>query len=79
MLINPWFGLLAPAGTPTDAINTLNTTFNQALNKAEVKDRLDKLGVNPAGGTPAELSAFLETESAAIGQLIKENGITANQ
>ncbi|MFC3339170.1 Bug family tripartite tricarboxylate transporter substrate binding protein [Paracandidimonas soli] len=79
MLINPWFGLLAPAGTPAGAVEALNTAFNQALNDPDIKKRLDTLGVNPAGGSPAELASFLERETSAIAQLIEENGITAKE
>lgn len=77
MQINPWFGLLAPAGTPENAVSALNTAFNEALNDAEVKQRLDTLGVDLAGGSPAELAAFLEKEMSDIAQLIEENSITA--
>ncbi len=79
MLINPWFGLLAPAGTPAGTVEALNTAFNQALNDPDIKKRLDTLGVNPAGGSPAELASFLERETSAIAQLIEENGITAKE
>src|SRR5690606_26702524 len=77
MQINPWFGLLAPAGTPENAVSALNAAFNEALDDAEVKQRLDALGVELAGGSSAELAAFLEKEMSDIAQLIEENGITA--
>lgn len=78
MLINPWFGLLAPAGTSKDTIDKLNTAFNEALNDEEVKDRLDSLGVELAGGRPEALAEFLEYETSAIAQLIRENNITVD-
>ncbi|NYT80832.1 tripartite tricarboxylate transporter substrate binding protein [Alcaligenaceae bacterium] len=76
MLVNPWFGLLAPAGTPKEAIDKLNAAFNEALNDPEVKQRLDGLGVDSAGGTPAALAGFLEQETTALAQLIQQNNIT---
>jgi tripartite-type tricarboxylate transporter receptor subunit TctC len=78
MLINPWFGLLAPEGTSQDVLDKLNTAFNEALNDQEVKDRLDRLGVKLAGGAPEELAEFLEQETNAIAQLIQENNITVD-
>jgi tripartite-type tricarboxylate transporter receptor subunit TctC len=78
MLVNPWFGLLAPAGTPQAAIDKLNAAFNEALNDPEVKQRLERLGVDAAGGTPAELAAFLGQETAALAKLIQENNITVD-
>ncbi len=79
MLINPWFGLLAPAGTPEPAVKALNTAFNQALQAPEVAQRLDALGVDVAGGSPEELADFLHQETALIQQLIIENNISASE
>ena len=77
MLINPWFGLLAPAGTPPAAVEKLNAAFNRALQDVEVQARLDRLGVDLAGGSPAALAEFLDTETKSLAQLIKENDIAA--
>ncbi|OWT55729.1 Bug family tripartite tricarboxylate transporter substrate binding protein [Candidimonas nitroreducens] len=76
MVVNPWFGLLVPAGTPPAAINKLNTAFNGALQDPEVKQRLDRLGVDLAGGTPQALDGFLKQETHNIAELIKQNHIT---
>jgi tripartite-type tricarboxylate transporter receptor subunit TctC len=76
MLINPWFGLLAPAGTPPEAIDKLNTAFNAALGDAQVNQRLDRLGVDLAGGTPETLATFLQQETHNIAELIEQNHIT---
>jgi tripartite-type tricarboxylate transporter receptor subunit TctC len=76
MLINPWFGLLAPAGTPPESIDKLNTAFNAALGDAQVKQRLDRLGVDLAGGTPETLATFLQQETHNIAELIEQNHIT---
>lgn len=78
MLINPWFGLLAPAGTPQETIDTLNTAFNNALSDAEVKQRLDRLGVELVGGSPADLTTFLNQETKNNAELIRENHITVD-
>jgi len=76
MLVNPWFGLLVPAGTPPEAVSKLNTAFNAALEDAEVKQRLDRLGVDLAGGTPEVLAKFLQQETHNIAELIEQNHIT---
>ena len=76
MVVNPWFGLLAPAGTPPAAIGKLNTAFNNALQDPEVKQRLARLGVDLAGGTPEALAGFLQQETHNIAELIKQNHIT---
>lgn len=65
-----------PAGTAPAAINKLNTAFNNALQDPEVKQRLDSLGVDLAGGTPDVLDGFLKQETHNIAELIKQNHIT---
>ncbi len=77
MLITPWFGLLAPAGTPQENINKLNEAFNTALKDPEVQKKFTELGVDIAGGSPEQLAQFLDSETDNIAKLIKENNITA--
>ena len=78
MVVNPWFGLLVPAGTPEPVVEKLNDAFNQALNDAQVRERLDVLGVVMVGGPAADLEEFLQRETEAIARLIEENQITVN-
>ena len=73
-----WWGLNAPKGTPAQVIETLNKALNTALATPEVKSRLAEIGASPVGGTPAEFAQFIQTESAALGEVIKAAGITAD-
>ncbi|WP_237173447.1 tripartite tricarboxylate transporter substrate binding protein [Paracandidimonas lactea] len=77
MQVYPWFGILAPAGTPSAAIEALNHALNTALNDPDVKTRMGSLGVDLAGGAPRILGEFLDTETRNNARLIKENSITA--
>jgi len=47
-----WFGLFAPAGTPKPAVELLNRKMNAVLATPRVKEALEKLGVEPVGGSP---------------------------
>ncbi|PJX20949.1 ABC transporter substrate-binding protein [Advenella sp. S44] len=78
MLITPWFGLLAPAGTPEQNISKLNAAFNAAFKDPEVQKKFTDLGVNIAGGSSQALAEFIKSETAKIATLIEENNITAN-
>jgi len=40
-----WFGMIAPAGTPSEAINVLNKEFNIAMAQPDVIERMKKLGL----------------------------------
>ncbi|UHL66021.1 tripartite tricarboxylate transporter substrate binding protein [Paralcaligenes sp. KSB-10] len=77
MVVTPWFGILAPAGTPQPVVEQLNTAFNKALVDPEVQKRLKDLGVGIAGGAPAVLADFLGTETQKLADLIAQNHIVA--
>ena len=66
-----WFGMSAPAKTPRAIIDKLNREVNRILGLAEVKGRLDQLGLEVQGGTPESFDAFIRTEVAKIERLIK--------
>ena len=66
--------MVAPAGTPPEAINKMNQVMNAALARPEVVARLKDEGSVARGGTPAELGAFLKTEHTRWGAAVKESG-----
>jgi tripartite-type tricarboxylate transporter receptor subunit TctC len=66
-----WFGMAAPRGTPRVIIDKLNREVNRTLGLADVKARLDQLGLEVQGGTPEAMDAFVKGEIAKINRLIK--------
>jgi tripartite-type tricarboxylate transporter receptor subunit TctC len=74
-LITPWFGVMAPAGTPKAVIQTLNEAFVAALNTPAVRDRMQQLGVDVAAGTPEALGTFIAGEDKKWKTIIQANGI----
>lgn len=71
-----WYALLAPAGTPADAVNKLNAAINDFLKTEKAKDLFGKLGVQSAGGTPADLKKFVADEIAKWGPIVKAANIS---
>jgi tripartite-type tricarboxylate transporter receptor subunit TctC len=67
-----WFGFFVPIKTPQDVIAKINADTNAALVYAPVKSRFEELGAVPKGSTPAELAAFLQSEIAKWGPVIRE-------
>ncbi|HEY2185206.1 MAG TPA: tripartite tricarboxylate transporter substrate binding protein [Xanthobacteraceae bacterium] len=57
-----WFGLLAPAGTPSDVVAKLNRAANEALQADEVRKALAQQGIDPVGGTPEEFASYIDGE-----------------
>lgn len=71
----PWFGLLAPAGTPKDVIDKLHGETVKTLAMPEVRKKFDELGLTPIGGTPDELAAVIKKETPEWAKVIKDAGI----
>jgi tripartite-type tricarboxylate transporter receptor subunit TctC len=70
-----WGGVLAPAGTPKDVVARLNAEINKALAAPDVKEKLAAAGVEPAGGSPAQFTAFIQSEMARWAQVAKAAGV----
>jgi tripartite-type tricarboxylate transporter receptor subunit TctC len=71
----PWFGLMAPAGTPRAIIERLNGETVKAMAQPDVRKRLTDLGLDVITGTPAEFTAAMERELPRWGRVIKQLGI----
>ncbi len=57
-----WMGLLAPAGTPRDIVDTLARAANEALRADDVLAPLRAQGFEPIGGTPGEFGRYIDSE-----------------
>lgn len=70
-----WHALLAPAGTPAALVEKLQTEIQRGLLAPAAKDKLAADGVEVVASTPAELDAFMKTDMAKWGSVIKTAGI----
>ncbi|MBR0665617.1 tripartite tricarboxylate transporter substrate binding protein [Roseomonas hellenica] len=77
MVIDSWFGFMAPARTPPAAIAALNAAFARALADETVRRRLAELAVTPVGGTPEQMGAHIRTEVARWAEVVRRNNIRA--
>ena len=69
-----WYGIVAPAGTPKEIVAKLNDAAVKALNNPVVRDRLTKLGAEPAGTKPEEFRALLEREQKLWAKAVEISG-----
>ena len=69
-----WIALVAPAGTPPAIINRLHAEIVKMLNLPETKERFLALGAEPVGNKPEEFAAYLKSEIAKWGKVVKESG-----
>lgn len=73
-----WQGLVAPAGTPDEVINTLNKALLNAMNSTEIKAKLQVLGLEATPSSPKAMADYAAKERAKWGPLIKSTGIKAD-
>lgn len=69
-----WIGLLAPAGTPQDIVNRLNGEVQKMLG-GDLRQRIADLGLDTAGGTPAQFAEFIRKDIAKYSKVVKAAGI----
>jgi len=76
--VSPWFGLLAPAGTPKAIVDRLYREFAGILKEPAVRDFLDRGGVEPVGSTPTAFAAHIRHELKEWKEVIDRAGIRAD-
>jgi tripartite-type tricarboxylate transporter receptor subunit TctC len=71
-----WNAMFAPAGTPREIVEKVNAVVNAYLKGEEGRTQLAKMGITPGSGTPEDLKAHLDRETAKWGAIIKEANIS---
>jgi tripartite-type tricarboxylate transporter receptor subunit TctC len=71
----PWFGLLAPAGTPKDVLDKVHNETVKTLATSEVRKKFGDLGLEIVGNTPAEFAAVIKKETPEWAKVIRDAGI----
>ena len=77
--IGVWIGMFAPAGTPADVIRKIEAGVKEAVAMADVRDKLEAMGVELRTGTADELRTSLANDLQRYGKLIKEQNIKIGQ
>jgi tripartite-type tricarboxylate transporter receptor subunit TctC len=73
-----WQGLVVPAGTPAEAIHTLNKALLTALDTTEIKARLQVLGLEAIPSSPKQMADYTTKERAKWAPIIKSSNIKAD-
>ena len=66
---------MVPAGTPADIVAKLNSVTTRALASADVKSKLAAQGMDVAGGSPEQLAATVQAETARWADVIRRQNI----
>jgi len=70
-----WFGAVAPAGTPKEIVNRLNSEIRAALTTPEVRERALSAGAEPFPTSPEEFAAIIRDETKKWGEVVRTAGI----
>ncbi len=73
--VTVWFGLLAPAKTPPEIIQTVQSEIARGIRGPLLHQRLIALGAEPSGNTPEEFAAFIQSEMGKWGKVVRSAGL----
>jgi len=73
-----WFGMFAPASTPSALVARINQQLNAALKSPSTQARLESLGFDPAVGTPAQFNDQVQREEPIFARVVRDSGIKAD-
>jgi len=79
LLSDSWFSIVTPKGTPPEIIAKVNADINALLKNPEFTQKLQQMGAEPLGGTPAAFAAFLDTEIERWSEIVKNSGVKIQQ
>ena len=69
-----WYGLLGPAGIPTEVIEKISGAVRVVLGRPEMQERLQKIGANAMIMSPKEFSDFIARENSKWADIVKKSG-----
>ena len=69
-----WFAMFSPANTPAPVVNKLQAEISKILKSPDISKKLLDLGLEPSGGSPAELAAYQKSEIAKWSKVVKDSG-----
>lgn len=75
LLIENWYGMIAPGKTPDNIVAAINRIANEAMADPGVKQKLADQGLTLAGDTPEHFRRFIEAETAKWAKVIKDAGL----
>ena len=70
LVVDTWYGVMAPAGTPPEVVAKINTELNSLLRLPDVREALAKQGVVPGGGAPDRLQQLVTQDIARWTKLV---------
>ncbi|HEY9573178.1 MAG TPA: tripartite tricarboxylate transporter substrate binding protein [Pusillimonas sp.] len=76
--LGTWFGVLAPAGTPTNVLDKLNTEMVKVIKSPQFREKMSQIGAEPIGNSRQEMIKQIDSDTKRFAKVIKEANITVN-
>lgn len=70
--LGTWFGVLAPAATPTPIITRVNAEIVRIVNTPDFRKKMEEIGAVPIGNTPAEMARQIKDDTERFAKIVKE-------
>ena len=75
-VVTTWYGVFAPAGSPSAIVNRLHTELVKAMQTAEVRSKLEGIGADGSvSKSPAEFAALVRADTARYAKIVKDIGL----
>jgi tripartite-type tricarboxylate transporter receptor subunit TctC len=74
----PWYGLFAPAGTPTAIVAQLQAEIAKVLDLPDTKDKLAGVGCEPFKSSPDQFAALVKSDLPKWAKIVKDSGATVD-
>lgn len=74
----PWFAVVTTAGTPATTVAKLNATLREILQMGSLRSRFASMGVELVADSPAELAAYIDSESRKWKDVVRRSGARAD-
>jgi tripartite-type tricarboxylate transporter receptor subunit TctC len=78
LVVETWYGLFAPAGTPPAVVAQLNADLNALLQQPEIRDSLARQDLNAVGGSPERFGDMVRSDLARWARVVATAGIKAD-
>jgi tripartite-type tricarboxylate transporter receptor subunit TctC len=76
--VTTWFGVLAPVAVPKDIIAQLNAAIVKVVNTSEMKEAINKQGMETQANSPEQFAEFMRRQSGTIARLVEKAGMKAD-
>jgi len=76
--IDSWIALVAPRGTPVEAVRRINADVNRLMADPEVLERMRLFGYAPAPLAPEEIAALIRADARKNAEIVRRTGASAD-